>query len=346
MTSMKQLFQKVLILFFVSLLILFPVLPTVFLAEGWTGNTWEGKTWEGKTWDEKPWTGNTWEGKTWSGNSEQVNSPSGKENSTNGPHSDQVDSLNPSSTNSNDNNQNASNSESSKNPSSSKKEEEKDLKDYIDFAIKDIGFGTIKLVDELANENNVDITLTKVNDFKGSILRKGFKTIVDDPGLNAPVEAYDTIKETWDAYQNLYDIKNTMRGAEIAGRTLPSGALGATSASNVLAATSKTSGVLSALGLGYASYETYDNIKKAVNSTGEKRTDAIVDSVGSVGDMLMSGGGIAAAIPVGQAAAVGLIGVGAALKLGSSAVKLYRRRDEIAESWGKKWKKVKGWFGK
>lgn len=80
------------------------------------------------------------------------------------------------------------------------------------------------------------------------------------------------------------------------------------------------------------------------HTTGEARTDAVVDSVGSFGSMLMSDGAISMAVPGGQALGLGLMAVGGALSLGSAAVKFFRR-DSVKKTISNGWKAVKGFFG-
>lgn len=124
---------------------------------------------------------------------------------------------------------------------------------------------------------------------------------------------------------------------------------------------SKLNVAAAAISAGFAAVETGFNTVKAIDvwksdASKAKKVSATTDATGSLGDMLMSAGVIATAIPGGQVAGGMMIAAGAILWVGSKLVKygaehwkgIKKFARHPIKSTGKAlkkgWNKIKGWF--
>jgi len=172
-------------------------------------------------------------------------------------------------------------------------------------------------------------------------------------------EGVQFVADTWDRadkgiqlykqYQDFKQVKGIVKGAKAGGELLEA-------TKNPWRQAVKEGGfALSKLGkfvawadIAISGTETVMHTVKAINSTGQDRTDAIFDALGSGGDVLFAAGTLVGPTPLGM----GLMATGAVLGAISWG---YKHRGTIKKAWNgvkngvksaAKWigNKVKGWF--
>ncbi|MEC5424939.1 hypothetical protein QGM71_15740 [Virgibacillus sp. C22-A2] len=129
-----------------------------------------------------------------------------------------------------------------------------------------------------------------------------------------------------------------------------------------MGALSKFNFVTSGINAGVSAYKTGASVGDAIqtfnsNASGADKTAAVANIGSNLGETIMSAGGVAAAIPGGQALGAGLVAAGAGIFVVSKGVSLIARNwqgdvKSTAKEIGKKagqtikkgWKTVKGWF--
>ncbi|MUV39198.1 hypothetical protein JNUCC1_03071 [Lentibacillus sp. JNUCC-1] len=128
-----------------------------------------------------------------------------------------------------------------------------------------------------------------------------------------------------------------------------------------MGALSKFNFVTSGVNAGISAYKTGASFSDAVNTfnsdaTGTEKTVAAAKVGTNFGETLMSAGGVAAAVPGGQAVGAGLAAAGAGVFVVSKGVELVAKNkekiaatakkatDTVKKAASKGWKKVKGWF--
>jgi hypothetical protein len=182
-------------------------------------------------------------------------------------------------------------------------------------------------------------------------------------GDNGSFEAYDTARKLWDIYEG-YDELETLRDAKFGYDAINQGTnvaqqvsnaskysqylelmkdsgktvLNSTSFDNIsgtfskMGALSKFNFVTSGINAGISAYKTGSSLADAINisksgASGSEVTAAYADVGSNLGETLMSLGGVAAAIPGGQAVGAGLAIAGAGIFVVSKTTKF------VAKNW-------------
>lgn len=207
------------------------------------------------------------------------------------------------------------------------------------FAIKDVGVNTAKYVNNLIKleQTNESIStrdfLKENGKYKWNLTSATYK-------LATKGTFFEDINKEYDKYKGIYDngklgVDTTKKSFKLLNyykisknASLQGGIVEARSVLN-LGPVSKFNAGVAAVGVVTSGIDMGININKAIHAKpGEERKNAIADSVGSLGDMLMSGGTIVTASGAGAAVGIGMIVIGGALKLGSV---VYKNRKKIAE---------------
>ena len=208
--------------------------------------------------------------------------------------------------------------------------------DISKYVMNDLIVGQVNMTKDIASG---DFSFKRPNDIYGLVLN-GFKlgmgdnralvNIDDAYGMaNAGIDGAAAIKTLW--------------GSSFAATGSLSGyrSLAATQVSSYTSALrppmsmlSKVNVATASVGTVFSAIDTFKNTGKAIevyqndNSTGAAKTIAVSEATASLGEVLMNGGAVAAAIPGGQAIGAGLIIAGAGTFAISKGVKL------VVSNWG------------
>ncbi|MGE8207126.1 hypothetical protein ACQKP0_21785 [Heyndrickxia sp. NPDC080065] len=322
---------------------------------------WQNPNWQSPEWNQSPeWQNPGWEtspdGKVPSQNSgdngsNNNDSSSGKEhandgntNNNNGQNTHDKnnpigDSSNKGSNSNQDSNSNTGSNSNQDSNSNTGNESKIDPWTLGKYAIKDVGVNTAKYVNNLIKLEQTNGSIS-TSDFLKENGKLKWKLGSATYKLATKGTFFEDVNKEYDKYKGIYDngklgvdtsrkaydlisyFKNTrnvnLQGGYIDPRV-----------HFKLGPISKFNAGVAAVGVVTSGIDMGININKAIHAKpGEERQNAIADSVGSLGDMLMSGGTVATASGAAAAVGVGLIVVGGTLKLGSV---IYKNRKKIME---------------
>ena len=201
--------------------------------------------------------------------------------------------------------------------------------DISKYVMNDLIVGQVNMTKDIASG---DFSFKRPNDIYGLVLN-GFKlgmgdnralvNIDDAYGMaNAGVDGVDAIKALMQYRSMSQTAINTYTSLSEPVSSIVS------TASPAMSVLSKLSVATASVGTVFSAIDTVKNTGKAIeayqndNSTGAAKTIAVSEATASLGEVLMNGGAIAAAIPGGQAIGAGLILAGASTFFVSKGVKL------------------------
>jgi hypothetical protein len=326
--------------------------------EGWEGSTFEGKSWTARSWEGSAfegnpwsstywngysttapnfWTGNDWEGKGTQGKSTQGSTFDG--NTFKG----KLGNYDLTSIKAN------SAYDSSYTPP--------------DRFYDSDEFKGVKYVWESVTNGMIDFDPTSPTGFSGDYLKNVFLDTLKLQHGDVNFDYVDIGDKAYEGYKSLKELEDFRRalGTVNTVSTVASGAQTAQSVSkwaqyggiikdswnNILTSTdianvggtwngmtflSKLNLVSSGISAGISTIQTADKINDAIQTfkstkDGSERTAAVADAASSFGEAMMSYGGLAAAIPGGQAVGATMVAAGAVIFIGGKAVQL------VAENW-------------
>lgn len=197
----------------------------------------------------------------------------------------------------------------------------------------DVILGQVQLAADSYAPDAVDSMGGNTSSFLRSTLFNGLKLGINSPILDFASDVSDGV----DVYQDAKGAISTLTsGTNIATNTTAAGSMmngAAQAGSSAMGALGKLNVATAAVGTVLGVVDTSMNIGKAFdvfgddNTTAVERTVAVTDATESLGSTLMSAGGVAAAIPGGQAIGAGLVVAGAAI-WGASKLTSY-----VAKNW-------------
>ena len=208
--------------------------------------------------------------------------------------------------------------------------------DISKYVMNDLIVGQVNMTKDIASG---EFSFKRPNDIYGLVLN-GFKlglgdnralvNIDDAYGMaNAGVDGAAAIKTLWGssfaATGNLSGYRS-LAASQVSSYT--------SSLRPPMSMLSKVNVAAASVGTVFSAIDTFKNTGKAIevyqndNSTGAAKTVAVSEATASLGEVLMNGGAVAAAIPGGQAIGAGLIIAGAGTFAISKGVKL------VVSNWG------------
>ena len=201
--------------------------------------------------------------------------------------------------------------------------------DISKYVMKDLIAGQVNMTKDIASG---DFSFSRPNDIYGLVLNglklgmgdnRALVNIYDAYGMaDAGVDGVDAIKALMQYRSMSQTAINTYTSLSEPVSSIVS------TASPAMSVLSKLSVATASVGTVFTAIDTVKNTGKAIevfqndNSTGSARTVAVTEATASLGEVLMNGGAIAAAIPGGQAIGAGLILAGAGTFFVSKGVKL------------------------
>ncbi|AST94173.1 MULTISPECIES: hypothetical protein [Sutcliffiella] len=215
--------------------------------------------------------------------------------------------------------------------------------DIIKFTSKMVG-DTVNFADKLARQN--DASASDLYKYKNNIFYSGIKTFTKGnealEGVFAGVDTVRTGKKLYEEINKLRSLGKTREAVSQAGSISSASQLVNTPATKTF---TPANAIVSTALLPFSIIDTVNNVQKIQSTSGVDRTDAIMSTIGSVGDVITGLAAPVAMIPGLQGVAAGMVVVGTAASLISLGYKTFRKRKEIVKGAKNLAKKIGGFFG-